>query len=156
MLTKSNLGMISRGISGCWTEGVMISRLFTTGIRKKIVTVTPPAWEKMAAILKMMDSPHGMLFSASNGGCNGFNYDLSVLNEKTLGNLNRGKMEPSFIEHNNTRLYVDPLSEMLLIGTTIDYVSEDPGSGLFESKFVFTPDENMATSCGCGVSFSPR
>ena len=45
---------------------------------------------------------------------------------------------------------------MYLIGTTIDYESEDFEKGRFESKFTFTPDKDFATSCGCGVSFNPK
>ena len=45
---------------------------------------------------------------------------------------------------------------MYLLGTTIDYVREDYSENIFESKFVYIPDKNMATSCGCGVSFTPK
>ena len=48
------------------------------------------------------------------------------------------------------------MSEMLLLGTTIDYIKEDYNNQIYESKFIFTPRKELATSCGCGVSFSPR
>ena len=45
---------------------------------------------------------------------------------------------------------------MFLLGTKIDYVNEDYSQGVYESKFIFEPDKDLATSCGCGVSFSPK
>ena len=57
-------------------------------------------------------------------------------------------------ENEDITIVIDPMAEMLIIGTTIDYVSEDYVKGVFENKFVFTPDKNLATSCGCGVSFA--
>ena len=45
---------------------------------------------------------------------------------------------------------------MYLFGTTIDHISEDYKKGLFENKFVFLPDKNLASSCGCGISFTPK
>ena len=62
----------------------------------------------------------------------------------------------SVMEENNTKLVIDPLSEMYLIGTTIDYINEDFEKGVFENKFIFLADKNMATSCGCGTSFTPK
>ena len=48
------------------------------------------------------------------------------------------------------------MSEMYLIGTTIDYVKEDYNKGIFENKFIYNIDKKLASSCGCGVSFMPR
>ena len=39
-----------------------------------------------------------------------------------------------------TKLFVDPLAEMYIIGTTIDYINEDINNGIFESKFVYNVD----------------
>ena len=33
-------------------------------------------------------------------------------------------------------------------------MEQDYTKNIYESKFVFTPDKKMATSCGCGVSFA--
>ena len=48
------------------------------------------------------------------------------------------------------------MAELYLIGTTVDYVSEDFSKGIYESKFKFIPDKDKASTCGCGVSFSPK
>ena len=60
------------------------------------------------------------------------------------------------LDDNSTKLYIDPLSEMYLLGTTIDYVHENYEKGEFESKFKFNINKDIMTSCGCGISFSPK
>ena len=89
------------------------------------------------------------------GGCNGFNYDLKLRNDEQIQHT-FGKIKPTVIERNDSKLFIDPMSEMSLMGTTIDYQSEDYVKGIFESKFVFTPDKDLASSCGCGISFSQK
>jgi len=51
---------------------------------------------------------------------------------------------------------IDPTSELLLMGTSIDFIEEDYDKNIFESKFFFTPQKDLASACGCGVSFSPK
>ena len=60
------------------------------------------------------------------------------------------------LKQNDAKILIDPISEMTLMGTTIDYVSEDYDKDIFESKFVFTPNKDLASSCGCGISFMPK
>lgn len=124
------------------------------------ITVTNNAWRKLSDILRKKNSL-GFVFAASSGGCNGFNYDLELYNENQHKNIffdETLKIKPTIIENNEktTKIFVDPMSEMFLIGTTIDYVFEDIEKGIYENKFVFTPDKNYASSCGCGISFSPK
>lgn len=51
---------------------------------------------------------------------------------------------------------MDPIVEIFLIETTIDYISQDYDKNIFENKFIFIPDKDFATSCGCGISFFPK
>jgi iron-sulfur cluster assembly protein len=74
------------------------------------------------------------------GGCSGYSYDLSFTEERDE--------EDRVIEHGGVRLLLDPRSEMLLRGTTLDY-----SSGLNGKGFVFT-NPNATGTCGCGESFS--
>ena len=122
-----------------------------------IINITKSAWSKLGQIIKAQGAQgaqgtYVFLFSASSGGCNGFNYDLSTIDKREFKEL----IKPNILEHEDIIFAVDPLAEMYLIGTTIDYVKEDYSKNIFESKFVFIPDKNMATSCGCGVSFNPK
>jgi iron-sulfur cluster assembly accessory protein len=118
---------------------------------KNIIKVTNSAWTKIDFILKKSNNRYGMLFSAQSGGCNGFNYNLHTINED-IKHLNTF----SYVENNKIKVYVDPMSELYLIDTTIDYINEDFSKGIFENKFKFIPDKDKASACGCGVSFSPK
>ena len=135
----------------------MIKRLFATNIKYPI-SVTPGAWSKMTSIIGTQGKDiFGFVFSASSGGCNGFNYNLKLLNNDDYNtDYHKFSKRLSVMEENNTKLVIDPLSEMYLIGTTIDYINEDFEKGVFENKFIFLADKKIATSCGCGTSFNPK
>jgi iron-sulfur cluster assembly accessory protein len=127
-------------------------------VRKKIdvLNINKCAWNKMEEIMKVSENKVGFLFSASPGGCNGFNYDLSLMDKETYNEIKNENRIFNFMRHKRIKVYVDPLSEFYLLGTTIDYIREDFSKNIYESKFIFTPEKNKATTCGCGVSFSPK
>jgi iron-sulfur cluster assembly accessory protein len=133
----------------------MIKRLFST-TKKFPIIVTNNAWNKMTEIVNKKTRYSGFLFSVTSGGCNGFNYDFNLLNGDKYHELMNNKRKPTIIEKNNIKIFIDPIAEMYLFGTTIDHISEDYEKGLFENKFVFFPDKNLASSCGCGISFTPK
>ena len=111
--------------------------------------------EKMASIITSNNS-YAFMFSAKGGGCHGFNYSLETLNQKEYKDIMNETPKPTEIIDNQTRLIIEPQSEMLLLGTTIDYIKEDFSRQIFESKFIYTPIKEYATTCGCGISFSPK
>lgn len=121
---------------------------------KNIITVTKNAFQKMNSIMKNSHNKNGFLFGVDSGGCNGFNFNLQLLDDIELNKIM--KQKPNIIQNENVKLYVEPLSELYLVGTEIDYLKEDYSKGIFESKFVYNVDKNMASTCGCGVSFTPR
>tara|TARA_Y100000589_G_C26887803_1_gene520768 strand:- start:182 stop:565 length:384 start_codon:yes stop_codon:yes gene_type:complete len=120
-------------------------------INKDIIKVTNSAWKKIDFIAKTSNNKQGMLFSVQGGGCNGFNYKLNLIDED-IKNLDKY----SFVKNGNNKVFVDPIAEIYLIGTTIDYISEDFSKGIYENKFKFIPEKDRASTCGCGVSFSPK
>ena len=126
-----------------------VNRLSKVGIY-----VTQNAWTKMEDVIQISKNKLGFLFSASSGGCNGFNFKLDLLDNKIYDDI--CKQTPNILKNNNTKLYIDPLTEMFLLGTTIDYIYEDYSKGQFENKFVFNVDNKLASSCGCGISFTPK
>tara|TARA_B100000886_G_scaffold325392_1_gene270899 strand:+ start:623 stop:1033 length:411 start_codon:yes stop_codon:yes gene_type:complete len=134
-------------------------RRFYSIVSKPPVIITNNAWIKIRDILNSSKNKYGFLFYASSGGCNGFNYNLEILDKKTHTELEKSKIKPNMIfdyEYKNVKVYIDPKSELFLLGTKIDYIKEDYKKNIFESKFVFIPDKDFATSCGCGVSFNPK
>lgn len=131
-------------------------RHFTTKISPIIITKN--AWDKMVKINKI-ENGYSFLFSATSGGCNGFNYNFKLINKDVYDDINNKyhfKIIPTVIEKYDTKILIDPLSELLLLGTTIDYINEDYSKGIYENKFIFTPNKQLATSCGCGISFTPN
>ena len=132
----------------------MYLRKFAT-IKKAPIQISLNAWHKMTDILTKSDAA-GFLFFAKGGGCNGFNYKLEPIDEIKFNTLLHEKPRPSIISNEKTQLMIEPMSEMLLLGTTIDYVHEDYSKNIFESRFIFTPQKDFATACGCGISFSPK
>ncbi len=56
--------------------------------------------------------------------------------------------EDEVIEKGDIKVFVDSQSMMYLLGTTIDYVSDD-----IEEGFVFN-NPNEKSKCGCGESFN--
>ena len=119
------------------------------------ISVTKKAWSKMSCIVKQSNHKLGFLYSSVGGGCNGFSFKLELLDEPDHIKISSGKFF-HLLENENTKLYIDPLSEMYLMGTTIDYISEDYSKGQFENKFIFEVDKTILSSCGCGSSFSPK
>jgi Iron-sulfur cluster assembly accessory protein len=119
------------------------------------IKVTNSAWSKMKDIIIKSSNQYGFIYSCSSGGCNGFNFNLDLLDNNYYTTINKNKFL-TILENNTTKLYIDPLSEMYLLGTTIDYVKEDYKNGIYESKFKFNINKELMTSCGCGISFSPK
>ena len=119
------------------------------------IQVTRSAWSKIKDIIQKSNHQYGFLYSCSSGGCNGFNFELDLLDKDYYEKISKEKFL-TVLTNNNDKLYVDPLSEMYLLGTTIDFVKEDYQKGIYESKFNFIINKELMTSCGCGVSFSPK
>ena len=119
------------------------------------INVTKNAWKQITKVIRITENRYGFLYSASSGGCNGFNFELDLLDKKTYQKITNNKFH-TVLNDGPSKLYVDPISEMYLLGTTIDYISEDYKNGEFESKFEFIINKDLMTSCGCGISFSPK
>ena len=119
------------------------------------IQITRSAWSKIGEIIHKTNNTYGLLYSAKTGGCNGFNFELDLLTEDLHKKINDTKFL-TVLTNNESEVYVDPLSEMHLLGTTIDYVKEDFSKKIYESKFVYHADKDLMTKCGCGISFSPK
>lgn len=115
------------------------------------LVVTNSAWGKLISIIRNSNNNSFML-SATSGGCNGFNYNFTMISDNKYIELVKQK---ALMENNqNVNVLIDPKSEYLLSGTTIDYLKQDLKKGVFESKFIFIPDKKQAHVCGCGNSFN--
>ena len=119
------------------------------------IQITKNAWKKISEILHKTNNHYGMIYSASSGGCNGFNFELDLLTNPIHQKINKNKFL-TILKNEKSKVYIDPLSEMYLLGTTIDYINEDFNKKIYESKFIYEIDKDLMTSCGCGISFSPK
>ena len=108
----------------------------------------------MESIIQSSPNKEGFIFGVTSGGCNGFNFDLKLAEKNEMITLRKKKS--TCMQNNNVEIIIDPISEIHLLGTTVDYVKEDYSKGIFENKFVYNIDKKLASSCGCGVSFMPR
>jgi iron-sulfur cluster assembly accessory protein len=136
----------------------MIKRAFSTLQKTSSVIITDNAWDKMINISETQKM-FRFIFSASSGGCNGYNYKLGLINDKEydkLYNTQTKNIKLTIFKKDKNELIIDPVSEFLLLGTTIDYIPEDYSKSIFENKFVFMPNKTLASSCGCGISFTPK
>tara|TARA_B100000795_G_scaffold250604_1_gene218922 strand:+ start:1215 stop:1601 length:387 start_codon:yes stop_codon:yes gene_type:complete len=125
-------------------------RLYST-VSKFPIIVTNSAWNKMGDVIKKQEA-YCFYLDIKSGGCSGFSYDMKLLNLNNIQNYSKITM----MENGDSKLLIEPSAEMFLLGTTIDYVEEDYSKGIFEKKFTFTPDKDLATTCGCGISFNPN
>ena len=135
----------------------MFKRFYST-LKKSPIHITQSAITKMNNIYNNTNNKH-FLFSAKNGGCNGFSYDFKSINNEEYNKLceeyKKIKIRPINVKE-NVNIIIDPLSEMYLLGTKIDYIEENYKKNIFESKFIFKPNKDMAHTCGCGISFTPK
>ena len=117
------------------------------------IAVTKQAWSKITDIIHKSNNKYGFVYSASSGGCNGFNFELNLLNKPIYEKIIDHKFH-TVLNNGDSKIYVDPLSEMFLLGTTIDYENENYSKRQYESKFKFKINKDTMNSCGCGTSFN--
>ncbi len=105
------------------------------------ITFTPGALTAIKEFIEAEGSPdHGLRVAVVGGGCNGFQYDLA---------LEENKREPDLeLKISGIRVFIDSMSLEYLRGTEIDFVKNLSGSG-----FIFK-NPNSTQSCSCGQSFS--
>ena len=80
-------------------------------------------------------------FGVEGGGCAGFQYSWKILDSK-----NQLFDDDEVIEYTNFVFAVDGASMMMLLGSTVDYLTDITGSRIE----VMNP--LASAGCGCGVS----
>ena len=81
----------------------------------------------------------GVRVSVKTGGCAGMSYVMEYTNEANPND--------EVIEDKGVKVFVDSAAVMYLLGTEMDYKTEQ-----FSSSFVFN-NPNETERCGCGESF---
>ena len=117
------------------------------------ITLSTNAWKRLQIISKMSLNNvyyNKFLLSAKSCGCNGFTYNFSPIVNETFVKITNKKH--IIINNNDISVIVDPKSELVLLGTHIDFEKGD-----YEEKFVFSRSKYNSikvSNCGCGKSFS--
>lgn len=118
------------------------------------ITISANAWKRLQYIsnntlAKTNIYYNKYLLKAKSGGCNGFLYNFSPIDNDLFAKFT-DKKQISIIKNYDISVIVDPKSEFALLGTHIDF-----DKGEYEEKFVFSKNSNIKSStCGCGKSFS--
>lgn len=105
-----------------------------------MIVLTDSAAEAVrTAIAKADSQPGGLRIQVEAGGCAGYKYQMGLVAAPEPGD--------AVVSSGEVTVYIDPTSQQLLAGTTIDFVVALEGSG-----FTFE-NPNANNSCSCGKSF---
>jgi iron-sulfur cluster insertion protein len=99
-----------------------------------ILSLTPKAKDYMMDQLAIAEKNY-VLLEVKGGGCSGFKYDWSYVEDDSKGTVIDGT------------LVVDAMAEMFLFGCTVDYVRELGGN------YLIVKNPQAKAQCGCGESF---
>ena len=107
---------------------------------KQVITLSDRAAERVKQIMaNAKESIVGLRVGVASGGCAGMSYVMEYAK----------KLNPNdeVIEDKGVKVLIDPKAIMYLLGTEMDYKTEE-----FSSSFVFK-NPNETERCGCGESF---
>ena len=103
------------------------------------ITVTDKASKQVKYLISELPSDIGLRLAVKGGGCSGMQY---------VWDFASNHPSVTWSDPIDNVLVVDPMAEMFLIGSEIDYVTELGGS------FLKVVNPVATSSCGCGESFS--
>jgi len=108
--------------------------------RRTMIQLTDGAIQAVRSAIAGAPEPiEGLRIAVETGGCAGYKYVMGLVAELSP--------EDIAVERDGVTIFVDPVSQPYLAGTTIDFVTAIEGSG-------FTFDNpNAESRCSCGKSF---
>ena len=105
------------------------------------IQITDSAMAQIKTLLdKAPEGATGLRLSIGATGCSGNSYKM----EYAQGDVSTDDL----IEDNGAQIYIPKIYSWMLIGTTIDYITDELGNARFE--FI---NPNETGRCGCGESF---
>ena len=116
--------------------------MFTVTDASQTFQVTDAAAAKVKALIEAEDESEGLVLRVAvrPGGCSGFSYEMFFDTDVAADDLQA--------EHDGIKVVIDPASQQMLKGATLDYKDGLQGAGFSISN------PNAQRSCGCGQSFS--
>ena len=106
----------------------------------KAITVSDRAAKQIARIIASEQDNSMLRVSVEGGGCSGFQYKFELVGAREADDL--------AIEKRGVTVLVDPVSQMYMEGSEIDFADELIGAAFKVNN------PNATASCGCGTSFS--
>ena len=107
---------------------------------KQIITLSDRAAEKIKQIMSSnTNNSVGVRIGVKSGGCAGMSYVMEYTKTSNPSD--------EIIEDKGVKVFIDPGAIMYLLGTEMDYKTEE-----FSSSFIFK-NPNETERCGCGESF---
>ena len=107
---------------------------------KQIITLSENAAERIKQIMSSdTNNSVGVRIGVKSGGCAGMSYVMEYTKTSNPSD--------EVIEDKGVKVFIDPGAIMYLLGTEMDYKTEE-----FSSSFVFK-NPNETERCGCGESF---
>ena len=105
------------------------------------IELTAAATTKVAELLAQEGNADlALRVAVRPGGCSGFSYEMFFDSEIAADDITN--------EYNGVKVVVDPQSNQLLVGATLDFKDGLQGAGFSINN------PNATRSCGCGQSFS--
>eukprot|EP00405_Crypthecodinium_cohnii_P002589 CAMPEP_0194759258 /NCGR_PEP_ID=MMETSP0323_2-20130528/12333_1 /TAXON_ID=2866 ORGANISM="Crypthecodinium cohnii, Strain Seligo" /NCGR_SAMPLE_ID=MMETSP0323_2 /ASSEMBLY_ACC=CAM_ASM_000346 /LENGTH=108 /DNA_ID=CAMNT_0039679887 /DNA_START=211 /DNA_END=537 /DNA_ORIENTATION=+ len=107
------------------------------------MTVTSNAAKRLGDLMGARNDPNtiGVRVGLRTRGCNGMSYTMDYTDKVN-------KFDEVVEADNGVKVIVDSKAVMFLIGTEMDFISNEVGT-----EFVFN-NPNKKTECGCGQSFT--
>ena len=107
---------------------------------KQIITLSDSAAERIKQIMSSdTNNSVGVRIGVKSGGCAGMSYIMEYTKTSNPSD--------EIIEDKGVKVFIDPGAIMYLLGTEMDYKTEE-----FSSSFIFK-NPNETERCGCGESF---
>ena len=107
---------------------------------KQIISLSENAAKRIKEIMSRAEKKSlGVRVGVKSGGCAGMSYVMEYAKEINPND--------EIIEDKGVKVFIDPGAIMYLLGTEMDYKTEE-----FSSSFVFK-NPNETERCGCGESF---
>ena len=105
------------------------------------IQITDSAADQIKTLMdKAPEGTAGLRLSVGATGCSGNSYKMEYV-EKAIEN-------DDLVESNGAAIYIPKIYSWMLIGTTIDYITDE----LSNDRFDFS-NPNETGRCGCGESF---
>lgn len=108
---------------------------------KQILTLTENAIKHIRELLEKRGTPSvGIRVGVKSGGCSGMKYFIEYADQQNPYD--------EIVKSDDLTILIDPKALMYLLGSEMDYITEE-----FKSGFTFS-NPNEKGKCGCGSSFS--